>query len=95
MTTDIIRRQLTLMGSWTFSKSGHEECAQFVADRKLPVESLFSHRFKLEDAEELIEFLTRARPARASCFPITNPQVRWCLAGQFSNGRVTRPGRPC
>jgi threonine dehydrogenase-like Zn-dependent dehydrogenase len=49
---DLLRRQVTLVGSWTFSKQGQAECAEFVADRKVDVEKLFTHRWKLEQAEE-------------------------------------------
>ena len=31
---DLLRRQVTLVGSWTFSKQGQAECAEFVADQK-------------------------------------------------------------
>jgi hypothetical protein len=34
------------------SKNGQADCAEFVADRKIPVEKLFSDRWKLEQAEE-------------------------------------------
>ena len=40
------------MGSWTFSKQGQAECAEFIADRKVDVERLFTHRWRLEQAEE-------------------------------------------
>jgi threonine dehydrogenase-like Zn-dependent dehydrogenase len=49
---DLLRRQVTLVGSWTFSKQGQAECAEFVVDRKVDVEKLFTHRWKLEQAEE-------------------------------------------
>src|SRR5437773_10629384 len=49
---DLLRRQVTLVGSWTFAKQGQAECAEFVADRKLDVEKLFTHRWRLEQAEE-------------------------------------------
>ena len=49
---DLLRRQVTLVGSWTFSKQGQAECAEFVADQKVDVEKLFTHRWKLEQAEE-------------------------------------------
>ncbi len=48
----LLRRQLTLIGSWTFSAVGQMECARFVADRGIDVERLFTHRFKLDQAEE-------------------------------------------
>src|SRR6476620_8822001 len=49
---DLLRRQVTLVGSWTFSKQGQAECAEFIADRKVDVERLFTHRWRLEQAEE-------------------------------------------
>jgi threonine dehydrogenase-like Zn-dependent dehydrogenase len=49
---DLIRKQLTLLASWTFSAVGQEECARFVADRKVPLKRLLTHRFALEQADE-------------------------------------------
>ena len=36
---DMLRKQLTIVASWTFSQMGQAECAQFVVDRKIDVES--------------------------------------------------------
>jgi threonine dehydrogenase-like Zn-dependent dehydrogenase len=47
-----INRQMTLVGSWMFPREGQAECAAFVADRIVDVEKLFTHRWKLEQAEE-------------------------------------------
>jgi threonine dehydrogenase-like Zn-dependent dehydrogenase len=49
---DIIHKQLTIYGSWTFSTMGQAECAQFVVDHRLPLQNLLTHRFKLDDAVE-------------------------------------------
>jgi threonine dehydrogenase-like Zn-dependent dehydrogenase len=49
---DLLRRQLTLVGSWTFSTVGQAECARFIADRRIPVERLFTHRYRLDQAAE-------------------------------------------
>jgi threonine dehydrogenase-like Zn-dependent dehydrogenase len=49
---DLLRRQITLVGSWTFSRQGQAECAEFVADRNVAVEKLFTHRWRLDQAEE-------------------------------------------
>jgi threonine dehydrogenase-like Zn-dependent dehydrogenase len=49
---DLIRRQLTIHASWTFSAVGQEECARFIADRKIPLPRLLTHRFKLGQADE-------------------------------------------
>ena len=43
---------MTLVASWTFSKNGQAECARFVAERNIDVDGLFTHEFKLEQAEE-------------------------------------------
>ena len=50
--SDIIKRQLTLLGSWTFSQSGQSECAQFVVDRHIDVDALFTHRWRLDQGAE-------------------------------------------
>lgn len=49
---DLLRRQVTLVGSWTFSKNGQADCAEFIAERGIDVDALFTHEFKLEQAEE-------------------------------------------
>lgn len=48
---DLLRRQVTLIGSWTFSAMGMLECAEFVAKKQIPLEKIFSHRWKLEQAD--------------------------------------------
>jgi threonine dehydrogenase-like Zn-dependent dehydrogenase len=49
---DMIRKQLTVIGSWTFSSVIQAECARFVADRKIDVEHLFTQRWTLDQADE-------------------------------------------
>jgi threonine dehydrogenase-like Zn-dependent dehydrogenase len=48
---DLLRRQLTLHASWTFSSIGQEECARFISERRVPLGRLLTHRFRLDDAE--------------------------------------------
>src|SRR3989442_11359715 len=48
----MIRRQLTIHASWTFSSVGQDECARFIAERKIPLKKLLTHRFTLDQAEE-------------------------------------------
>ncbi|HEY3083313.1 MAG TPA: zinc-binding dehydrogenase [Chloroflexota bacterium] len=48
---DVIHKQLTIYGSWTFSTVGLAECARFVADRRVPLGRLITHRFALDQAE--------------------------------------------
>ncbi|MFN0162628.1 MAG: zinc-dependent alcohol dehydrogenase family protein [Burkholderiales bacterium] len=49
---DLLRRQVTLIGSWTFSTHGQKECNDFVADRGIDVDRLFTHRWSLDEADE-------------------------------------------
>ena len=49
---DLLRRQITLVGSWTFSTQGQADCAEFVADQGIAVDRLFTHRWRLDQAEE-------------------------------------------
>ena len=49
---DLLRRQVTLIGSWTFSAMGMAECARFIDDNGIELERIFSHRWKLEQADE-------------------------------------------
>ena len=52
---DILRRQLTIIGSWTFSSVGQADCARYVADRGIDLEQLFTHRFALDQANDAYE----------------------------------------
>src|ERR1051326_4168167 len=49
---DLLRRQVTLIGSWTFSAMGMQECAEFIARKRIALERIFSHRWRLEQADE-------------------------------------------
>ena len=48
----LLRRQLTLVASWTFSNIIQADCARFSVERKIAVDRLFTHSWKLEQAEE-------------------------------------------
>ena len=48
----LLRRQMTLIASWTFSTVIQAECAQFCVERKVDVDRLFTHRWSLDQAEE-------------------------------------------
>ena len=49
---DMLRRQLTLIGSWTFNTIRQTECATFCIEHEVPVDKLFTHRYELDQAEE-------------------------------------------
>ncbi|KZD07947.1 zinc-dependent alcohol dehydrogenase family protein [Oceanibaculum pacificum] len=52
VSNDLLRRQVTLIGSWTFSTIGQADCARFIADRKIDVDHLFTHEWTLDRAVE-------------------------------------------
>lgn len=52
VSNDLLRRQVTLMGSWTFSTVGQADCARYIADRGIDIDKLFTHHWRLDQAEE-------------------------------------------
>ena len=52
VSNDLLRRQVTLIGSWTFSSVGQADCARYIADRRIDLDRLFTHRWRLDQAEE-------------------------------------------
>ena len=52
VSNDMIRRQVTIIGSWTFSTAGQAACARFIADRGVDVDQLFTDKWRLDQAEE-------------------------------------------
>jgi threonine dehydrogenase-like Zn-dependent dehydrogenase len=66
---DMLRRQITLMGSWTFSKAGQDACARFVAERKVPLGKIVTHRFSLEEADEAYRLFDRQTMGKGMIVP--------------------------
>ena len=61
VTADILRKQLTLMGSRTFSAGVLEELGRYVVDGKLPLRRLITARFTLDKiAQAFADFETGA-----------------------------------
>jgi threonine dehydrogenase-like Zn-dependent dehydrogenase len=66
---DLLRRRVTLIGSWTFSTVGQLECARYVAERKVPVDRLFTHRWRLDQAEEAYRLFDRQTTGKGVILP--------------------------
>jgi threonine dehydrogenase-like Zn-dependent dehydrogenase len=49
---DVILKNRSVVGSLTFSKNLQAACADFVMERNIPVDELFTHEFRLDQAEE-------------------------------------------
>jgi threonine dehydrogenase-like Zn-dependent dehydrogenase len=60
----IIHKQLTIHGSWTFSTVGMEECARFVVDRKVPLHDLIMHTFSLDEADAAFELFDAGKTGK-------------------------------
>ena len=69
VTDDIIRGQLTVLGSWTFSSIGQADCAEFCARQALPVEKLFTHRFTLDQAPRAYAMFDNRETGKAVILP--------------------------
>ena len=65
VSTEMIRKQLTIVGSWTFSTVGQAECTRFVADHNLPVDKLFTERWSLGDAVEAYRLFDKQSSGKA------------------------------
>ncbi len=52
VSSEILRKQLTIMGSWTFSTVGLADCARFVAEHGVKVDALFTDRWALDQVVE-------------------------------------------
>ena len=51
ISAQIIHKQLTILGSWTFSQSGLSEVANFVVQRNSPINKLITHTYGLDEAQ--------------------------------------------
>lgn len=52
VSNEMNRKQLSLFGVWTLSKNAQAECARFVSERSIPVDNLFTHSWRLEEADQ-------------------------------------------
>ncbi|GAB2701697.1 zinc-dependent alcohol dehydrogenase family protein [Paenibacillus thermoaerophilus] len=61
----LIRKQITVMGSWYFPIYEYDEIARFIIDRKLPVEKLVSHTFRLDEAATAFRMFDERKTEKA------------------------------
>lgn len=62
---ELIHLHKTIVGSLTFSKNELDECAAFVAERGLDIDSLVTHTFRLEQAAEAYDLFDRRQIGKA------------------------------
>src|SRR3989442_1666878 len=74
---DLLRKQLTVIGSWTFSAMGQAECARFIVDNPIALQRIFTHRWKLQQADEAYPTLhTQSTGKGGVGFLIAAPDAR-------------------
>ena len=69
VSNDMLRRQVTIIGSWTFSTVGQAKCAEYVADSEIVLDRLFTHRWKLEQAKEAYELFDKQTSGKGVIVP--------------------------
>ena len=69
VSNDMLRRQVTIIGSWTFSTVGQAKCAEYVADREIVLDRLFTHRWKLEQAKDAYELFDKQDAGKGVILP--------------------------
>jgi threonine dehydrogenase-like Zn-dependent dehydrogenase len=64
VSAQIIHKQLTIYGSWTFSTGGLAEVTRFVVERDVPLTDLVTHRYRLEDAVDAYQLFDTGRTGK-------------------------------
>lgn len=61
----LIRKQISVIGSWYFPIQEFEEIADFIVKKNLPVEKLVTHTFKLEEADTAFRLFDERKTEKA------------------------------
>lgn len=69
VSADMLRKQLTVLGSWTFSRAGQAECARFCLERDVDVDALFTDEWSLSQAVEAYAKFDRQNTGKGVLLP--------------------------
>lgn len=61
----LIRKQLTVMGSWYFNISEWQEITRIIVQKNIPIEKLVTHRFSLDDAATAFKMFDERKTEKA------------------------------
>jgi L-iditol 2-dehydrogenase len=61
----LIRKQITLLGSWYFNIAEYDEILQIIADKAIDLERLVTHNFELDDAETAFRMFDERKTEKA------------------------------
>ena len=69
VSNDMLRKQMTILGSWTFSKQWQADCARFIAEREVAVDELFTHSWRLSQAIEAYQLFDAQTSGKGVLIP--------------------------
>ena len=61
----LIRKQLTLIGSWYFNIAEYEEIVDVLVGKKIDLERLATHRFSIDEAETAFRLFDERKTEKA------------------------------
>ena len=61
----LIRKQISVIGSWYFPIQEFDEITEFIVRKNLPVERLVTHKFRLEEAETAFRLFDERKTEKA------------------------------
>ncbi len=61
---DLLRKQMTVFGHWTFSTVGQAECAEFVADHGVDVDAIFTNDYALSVGQAAYELFDAGKTGK-------------------------------
>ncbi len=67
--TEHLYKQVTGVPSWTLSVPAMQDCAEFVVQRSVDVDALFTDRWRLDDAASAYELAERQTAGKGVFIP--------------------------
>ena len=61
----LIRKQLTLIGSWYFNIAEYQEIVDILVAKKINLERLATHRFSIDEAETAFKLFDERKTEKA------------------------------
>ena len=71
--TELIRKQLSIVGHLTFSKVGQADCARYIVERGIDLDRLFTHSWSLDEADEAYRLFNEQKTGKAYFDPTRVP----------------------
>ena len=66
VTPDVIFRQLSIVGHWTFSKTIQADCADFIAERGIDLDRIFTHEWDIDQAAEAYSLFDEGKTGKGA-----------------------------